>query len=118
MSKFQNNIIGQIGEHLAKQFLLDHGYQIIDQNFRTKFGEIDIIAKHHHTLVFVEVKTKQSTYFGSPEEMFTPGKYQRVKRMATTYLKGEDTPCRIDMIAILINHNHQLTSLHHYQNPF
>lgn len=118
MSHFQNKLIGKIGEDLAKKFLLDHGYQVIAANFHTRFGEIDIIAQHKDILVFVEVKTKVGLDFGPPEAMFTPRKYDRVKRMATVYLKGRDVPCRIDLIAIVLDPNHQPTSINHYPNPY
>lgn len=118
MSKFQNKLIGKIGEDLARDYLVKQGYQIVAANFHTRFGEIDIIAQDKDILVFVEVKTKVGLDFGPPEAMFTPRKYDRVKRMATVYLKGRDVPCRIDMIAIVLDPTHQPISINHYQNPY
>lgn len=118
MSHFQNKLIGKIGEDLARDYLVKQGYQIVAANFHTRFGEIDIIAQDKDILVFVEVKTKQSLDFGPPEAMFTLRKYDRVKRMATVYLKGRDVPCRIDLIAIVLDTNHQPLSINHYQNPY
>lgn len=118
MSKFQNKLIGKIGEDLAKDYLVKQGYQIVATNFHTRFGEIDIIVQDKDTLVFVEVKTKVGLDFGPPEAMFTPRKYDRVKRMATVYLKGRDVPCRIDLVAIVLDPTHQPISINHYQNPY
>jgi len=118
MSKKQNKLIGQIGENLAKNFLVDKGHHIIEQNFRTKFGEIDLITQDHDILVFVEVKTKVGDDFGPPEEMFTRGKYRRVKNMATVYLKGTEVPSRIDVIAIVLDDTHRPISIHHYPNLY
>lgn len=118
MSKFQNKLIGKIGEDLARDYLINKGYQIVAQNFHTRFGEIDLIAQDKDILVFVEVKTKIGLDFGPPEAMFTPRKYDRVKRMATVYLKGRDVPCRIDLVAIVLDPNHHPLSINHYQNPY
>ena len=118
MSRFQNKLVGKIGEDLAKDYLLKQGYQIIDQNFSTRFGEIDLIAKKGDLLIFVEVKTKVGVGFGPPESMFTLTKYNRVKRMATVYLQGRYVPCRIDLITIVLDSHHQPISIHHYPNPY
>ena len=95
--KSENRNVGRLGEQLAHQLLSDKGYQVIERNFGTKFGEIDLIVKDGDILVFVEVKTKKGLDFGSPEEMFTKGKMQRVKRMAAVYLQGKETEtaCRV-----------------------
>ncbi len=114
--KFQNMVVGRIGEEAAAKFLLNLGYSLITRNFSTRFGEIDLIMKDKGVLVFVEVKTKKGLIFGTPEEMFTRGKYNRVKRMGTVYLKGEEVPCRIDMVAVLLNEFNEVETLKHYPN--
>lgn len=111
-----NKITGQIGEKFALEYLLSMNYELITKNFGTKFGEIDLIFRDGETTVFVEVKTKKDLDFGTPEEMFTRGKYQRVKNMSVIFLKGRDVPCRIDMIAILLAPDNSLLSLKHYSN--
>ena len=73
-----NRDTGRIGEDLAGKLLQEKGYAIIKRNFRTRFGEIDLICKDGDTLVFIEVKTKRGLDFGSPEEMYTKGKAERV----------------------------------------
>lgn len=97
--------IGDKGEDLAVSELEKASYKIIERNFRTRFGEIDIIAKDDNTLVFVEVKMKSSIRFGTPAEMITKRKQLKIKRMAECYLleHGYKGPCRIDAVTILGN---------------
>lgn len=116
--KALNKEVGRIGESIAEEFLLKKGYNPIARNFFTKFGEIDLILKDDSILVFVEVKTKKSLRLGTPEEMFTPRKYERVKRMAILYLNGREIPCRIDMVAVILSPDNQLLSLNHYPNVY
>ncbi len=114
--KALNKQTGFIGEKLAEEYLLSKNYELITKNFSTKFGEIDLIFKDGPLTVFVEVKTKKGLDFGTPEEMFTRGKYQRVKNMSVIFLKGREVPCRIDMIAVILNSDDSLLSLKHYEN--
>ncbi len=111
-----NKNIGAVGEKIARNHLLSKNYELITTNFSTRFGEIDLIMKDKDIIVFVEVKTKKGLDFGQPEEMFTHGKYAKVKRMATLYLKGEDVPCRIDMVAVILGEDNQPLSIKHYEN--
>lgn len=94
--------IGDEGEQMAVQMLKADGYQIIERNFRTRAGEIDIIAKDGGTLVFVEVKAKKDDFFGTPGEMITKRKLEKIKRTAKTYLSENDKnrDWRIDAILI------------------
>jgi len=115
MKKF-NREVGRIGEELAAQKLEKSGYIILERNFANKFGEIDIIARDKDVLVFVEVKTKIGDDFGSPEEMITPGKLQRVRNMATMYLHGVSAVCRIDVVAIVLDEENEVVRLTHYEN--
>ena len=94
---------GQIGEEYALTILKNNGYQIIQRNFRSKIGEIDIIAKDKGTLVFVEVKTRWSAKFGKPEEAVTPRKLNKIKRIGEYYLLTHTNlpkKLRIDVVAI------------------
>jgi putative endonuclease len=92
--------IGDAGEDLAADFLIKKGYIIIDRNFRTRYGEVDIIAKDKDCLVFIEVKAKASDCFGSPGEMINPKKQQKLKNMALAYTSENNitTPWRIDAV--------------------
>lgn len=113
--------IGQKGESMAKSYLKSKGYKILKTNFRTRFGEIDIVCLDQYSLVFVEVKTKTSNRFGAPEEMFTPHKYHQVYNTAQYYLTlhpdfSEDY--RIDLIAITLDRCSKLISLSHYPSVY
>jgi putative endonuclease len=76
---------GQQGELLAQNYLKKRGYRIIETNYRSRYGEIDIIAKHNKHLVFIEVRTKKSREFGSPEESITEAKAGRLRATACQY---------------------------------
>ncbi|MDD4875644.1 MAG: YraN family protein [Dehalococcoidales bacterium] len=94
---------GMLGEKLARDYLEKKDYHVIETNYRCSDGEIDIIAKHKDFLVFVEVRTKTSLKFGSPEESVTPTKKARLKATAYHYIQNhEDLPLlwRIDFVAI------------------
>lgn len=86
MAKVFNRLKGKEGEEMAVKFLRETGYQIIDQNNSTKFGELDIITTKKGILVFVEVKFKQSEDFGTPEDMIGKNKLLQVQRTAEMYL--------------------------------
>jgi len=111
-----NRATGRAGESLAALALEKKGYTILEQNFSNKFGEIDIIAKDGNTVVFVEVKTKVGEMFGSPEDMISRGKLQRIRNMATVYLNGRSALCRIDVIAIVLDEYNNVLRLTHYEN--
>jgi putative endonuclease len=94
---------GLYGEDLACAALAERGYAIVTRRYRTKSGELDIVARHRDYLVFVEVKARQSDSFGDPEEAVTLQKQQRMVWMATDYLVRngfEEVPCRFDVVAI------------------
>lgn len=116
--KVFNRKTGKLAEDFAAKALIKKGYQIIERNFSTRLGEIDIIAKDKNTLVFVEVKAKTGTYFGLPEEMVDKKKLNRIRFMAEVYLEGKNLPGRIDVIAIILSQNKELLSLTHYQNVY
>ena len=69
MTKQFNRIKGKDGEEIAVKFLRERGYQILEQNNSTKWGELDIIASKNDILIFVEVKLKTTEDYGTPEEM-------------------------------------------------
>jgi len=97
--------IGREGEKLARKFLSNKGLKIIGHNYRTRWGELDIVARAGNTLVFVEVKTRSGERFGGPLAAVTQQKQQRIRRMAKTYLaeKGlQDIPARFDVIGIVM----------------
>jgi len=94
---------GILGEKIARDFLKKRGYHILETNYRCPRGEIDIIARHKDYLVFIEVRTKRSLDFGSPEESITWVKKERLKTTALQYLQSHrNLPplWRIDIVAI------------------
>ena len=98
--------VGILGEKLANDFLKKKGYRIIETNYRSPEGEIDIIARHGDSLVFIEVRTKTSREFGSPEESITLTKMGRIKATAAHYQQTHSNlPAlwRIDVVAIELN---------------
>ena len=116
--KTLNRATGRHAENLAVTALQDKGYTILERNFSNRFGEIDIIAQDHEILVFVEVKAKTGVEFGSPEEMISPAKLQKVRDMALVYTQGKSFPCRIDVIAVVLNSDDDLVRLTHYENVY
>ena len=81
---------GMSGEKLAADFLTKQGYTIIETNCRYKEGEVDIIAMDSEFLVFIEVRTKNSRAFGSPEESVTKRKKEHIKNVAARYQETHD----------------------------
>ncbi len=116
--KLFNRKTGQLAEEMAVQALKEKGYQILENNFSNRFGEIDIIARDADTLVFVEVKAKKGLTFGRPEEMINKNKLKKIQRMATIYLKGRAALCRIDVVAIVLSPTDDIASLNHYENVY
>ena len=94
---------GNLGEKLAGDFLKKRGYRIVETNYRCPEGEIDIVARDRETLVFVEVRTKRSRAFGSPEESITAAKKERMRAAAYHYQQDHDNLpelWRIDVVAV------------------
>ena len=100
-----NKTIGALGESLARKHLEVLGFRILEENFRTKLGEIDLIAQDGKTICFVEVKTRKNLDQGQPFEAITPWKIRKLSQMATFYLKHKfhtlEIPSRFDVISIV-----------------
>lgn len=110
--------VGFLAETFAVENLKNKGYTILERNFSNKWGEIDIIAKQQNTLVFVEVKAKTGLDFGSPEDMISKSKLQRVRNMANIYTKGKELVCRLDVIAVVLNPDNTILRLTHHENVY
>jgi len=113
---------GDEGEDLAVELLESKGYTIINRNYRYGKGEIDIIAKdpQEEGLVFIEVKSRKSFEYGSPEEAITKNKIKQLKRIAELYLYENEIKeilCRFDVIAILILPGKK-PQIEHFVNAF
>ena len=94
---------GSEGERAAAKFLERRGYRIVASNYRTRLGEIDLIAEDRGTLVFIEVKTRATDRFGGPADAITPAKQARIARLAQQFLTArrlKDQPCRFDAVLI------------------
>ena len=95
--------LGNYGELLARQILEDRGYRILHRRYKTRYGEIDLIARDGNQLVFIEVKTRMSKAFGTGLDAVTKQKRIHLLRTAYCYLQQHayrDQPCRFDIIAL------------------
>ena len=95
--------LGAKGEKLAIRYLKNRGYRIVQRNYRCKLGEIDIIAEHGVDLVFIEVKTRSDSSYGSAVESVTPYKQKQLAKVALEYISKRDChnrPVRFDVVGI------------------
>lgn len=96
--------IGSSAENIAKQYLEQHGLRFIDNNFSSRFGEIDLIFREGETLVFVEVRYRKNNAYGHSIETITQSKQQKIIKTAEYYLHknqlSESLHCRFDVIGI------------------
>ncbi len=109
---------GRIGEEAAKKHLKQKGYKIIEQNYRTKYGEIDLIASKGKELVFVEVRTRKREDYGLPEDTINKKKLKKIWLNAKAYIAAKKWwgPCRIDAISVILKENNSIKRLNHYEN--
>lgn len=104
----QKQLLGKKSESLAARYLKKNKYKIITENYRTRLGEIDIIAKDGDTIAFVEVKSGRSDQFGSPKEAVTPRKQRKISMVALQYLKTTQQThrrARFDVVSICYTGN-------------
>lgn len=95
--------LGSRGEALAWNFLKKQGYSILEKNYRTRFGEMDVIARKEKVLVFIEIKTRRDNRFGTPEEAVDWRKRQKLVRVAQAFLQTqglENHASRFDVLSI------------------
>ena len=123
----QHNYVGQLGEKLAREYLENKGYKILEQNYKTKFAEIDLICEFRKSsfakasedkLIFVEVRTKIGEQFGSPEDTINRAKLQKVLWNSKNYLgfKKWQGSARIDAICIVLKPDMSVSRLTHHEN--
>ena len=95
--------LGQAGERMAEVFLQKQGYRILERNYQTPYGEIDLIAREAREIVFIEVRTRRGTGFGTPIESLTRNKISHWEKSVSSYLQksGEfDQPIRFDFVGV------------------
>jgi len=116
--------LGRLGEQLAAEHLVRRGFQIVERNYRTRWGELDIIAFDGRTLAFCEVKTRRVSCFGAnPLEAVRARKRSRVRKMAGRWLiERTDRPhadtLRFDAIGVTLDPSGHLLSLDHLEDAF
>jgi putative endonuclease len=94
---------GRQGEELAADYLSRLGYRILERNYRSRFGEIDMIAQEGDTLVFVEVKSRRTLSYGEPEQAVDKAKQRRLSLLSLGYLAEKGLvgrPARFDVVAV------------------
>lgn len=116
MSKYT----GAWGEVLAARYLRDRGLPILAANYRTRFGEIDIVSQEKGVLLFVEVKTRSPGMIALPLESVDTEKQRKLSLAAAQYLRREppNTPSRFDIIEVYLGKNEQLEKINHIQSAF
>lgn len=114
----EHNDTGRKGEELASKYLEEKGYTILDKNWSRQQFELDIVAQKGSTLIVAEVKTRQSNYFGEPEEWVTKAKQQKLIKGANAYvlINKLDLEVQFDIISIILKgDNHKI---HHIEDAF
>ena len=110
--------LGERGEKIAFQYLLERDFMIKEKNWRRRHLEIDIIAMKDDMLIFVEVKTRFSSYFGTPESAVNWSKQKKLARAANAYMKyrNYNGEARFDVISVILNKKNQ--SIEHFEDAF
>lgn len=118
----KSNVLGAWGEEKAARFLESRGYRILERNFHSRYGEIDIIAENGEFLVFAEVRLRKTSHYGSPEASVDIRKQEKLRRTAEFYLQTHDTEKqpRFDVIALRAKDGMDTRPLpvHHIINAF
>ena len=113
--------MGAKGEKLAASYLKRRGYRIILRNYRCKLGEIDIIAERDKTIIFAEVRTKQTEGFGPPQYSITAAKRRQISKAALSYIREKrlvGQSCRFDVIAVTFSSESRKPKIEHIENAF
>lgn len=121
MKSWLRGLLGRKGEHRAAAFLKKKGLRIVGRGVSNRCGEIDLIALDGETIVFVEVRTRQSLDAGHPAESVTVEKQAKVTRAAVSYLKSNrllNRRCRFDVVALVWPEGAREPKIEHYQSAF
>lgn len=120
MKKF-NKQVGDYGEDIARNYLISKNYKIIDSNYRNRYGEIDIICFHRDILVFIEVKSRFDTLFGTPIEAINIKKQKKIANLSLLYIikkRFTNINCRFDVIEIYFNKFNDAYKINHIDDAF
>lgn len=115
----QRQVIGRLGEEIAKKYLKKKGCKILDQHYCARGGEIDLVVSKRDVLIFVEVKTRTSDKCGFPEEAINYFKQKRLVNAFQNYLykrKVKSPNYRFDIISVKLNNTHQPPEIKHFEN--
>ena len=109
---------GKIGENIARKYLEKKGYKILEQNYRTKYAEIDLIARQKNEIIFVEVRTKRGELFGTPEESLNKRKLRKLYWNVNSYALRIHWPgpYRVDAVCIVLGQDNSTLRINHYEN--
>jgi putative endonuclease len=113
--------VGRTGEAIACRFLREKGWEIVETNWRTRSGELDVIARYGSQLVIVEVRTTRSTRFGYGLESVDARKQQQVRKLALHYVHARGwhhLPIRFDVISVLLSEGDQPARIKHVEGAF
>ena len=116
---FNKRELGVNGEKATVDFLIEKGYKILERNYRTNFGEVDIIAKDKGYYCFIEVKTRQSINYGAGSEAVVKNKQRTIARVAEHFLAAnhlEDVDVRFDVVSVFIEDDN--TDIEIIENAF
>ena len=121
MKRFLHKLIGDRGERAAVRFLKRKGFKILAKQYRNQFGEVDVIALDGSQIVFVEVKTRQSTDAGQPFEAVDRRKQQKLTKLALVWLKKYkrlEQSARFDIVSVIWPQNSAEPQIQHFVNAF
>lgn len=110
---------GARGEKLAREFLCKKGYRVLDTNYRCPGGELDIVATSRGSLVFIEVRSKTTSGYGSPEESITKAKQAKLRNLAAHYIQEHDglpEEWRIDVVAVELDRSGKASRIELIEN--
>lgn len=121
MAGWLKKLLGDRGERMAAKFLRKQGFKILARQYKTRMGELDLIARDRDVVVFVEVKTRRSNAAGHPVEAITPAKQAKLTQLALAFLKQHDLlnhPARFDVVTVYWKDGEKTPTVEHFQDAF
>jgi len=113
-----HNDLGKLGEQLAVDYLSRNGYAILERNFIYDKAEVDIIAQKEKRVIVVEVKTRNSNFFGDPQDFVTKAKIKLLVKAANEYVLTNDISHEVRFDIISIIKNKHIEKVEHFENAF